>query len=272
MANNLRVPEALRVTGSNVADDWRRFRDQFENYELAADLADASQEKRAAVFLTCIGNDAYDVYRAFEFDADGDRKKLDPIVAAFERFCVGAVNVTYERYVFNRRVQEGGERFDVFLGDVRRLARSCEFGGVEESMIRDRIVVGIREDATRHKLLQIRDLTLAKAVDICKASEAAGKQLKAMAGTDEVQPLQSSKRQAFGRGGRDRSRGRGPRDGATRPGRDQSASRRCKYCNRSHENRKEACAAWGQTCRFCLGKNHFQSVCQKRRPTPTKRC
>ena len=237
MANNLRVPEALRVTGSNVADDWRRFRDQFENYELAADLADASQEKRAAVFLTCIGNDAYDVYRAFEFDADGDRKKLDPIVAAFERFCVGAVNVTYERYVFNRRVQEGGERFDVFLGDVRRLARSCEFGGVEESMIRDRIVVGIREDATRHKLLQIRDLTLAKAVDICKASEAAGKQLKAMAGTDEVQPLQSSKRQAFGRGGRDRSRGRGPRDGATRPGRDQSASRRCKYCNRSHENR-----------------------------------
>jgi len=150
--------------------------------------------KRAAVFLTCIGSDAYGVYRAFEFDADGDRKKLDPIVATFERFCVGAVNVTYERCVFNHRVQEGGERFDVFLGDVRRLARSREFGGVEESMICDRIVVGIREDATRHKLLQIRDLTLAKAVDICKASEAAGKQLKAMAGTDEVQPFQSSKR------------------------------------------------------------------------------
>ena len=55
----------------------------------------------------------------------------------------------------------------------------------------------------RPKLLQVCDLTLAKAVDICKASEAAGKQLKAMAGTDEVQPLQSSKRQAFGRGGRD---------------------------------------------------------------------
>ena len=109
IASSLRVPEPLRVAGSNVADEWRHFREQFENYELATDLADASQEKRAAVFLTCIGNDAYDVYRAMEFRRESDRKKLDPIIEAFEKFCVGAVNVTYERYVFNRRVQETGE-------------------------------------------------------------------------------------------------------------------------------------------------------------------
>jgi len=92
---NLRLPEPLRVTGSKVADDWRRFKEQFGNYELAADIHKASQEKRAAVFLTCIGNDAYDVYRAMKFQNDGDRKKLDPIIAAFQKFCVGAVNVTY---------------------------------------------------------------------------------------------------------------------------------------------------------------------------------
>jgi len=59
--SNWRVPDPLRVNGSNLADDWRRFKEQFENYELASDLTDASQEKRAAVFLTCIGDDAYDV-------------------------------------------------------------------------------------------------------------------------------------------------------------------------------------------------------------------
>jgi len=174
-AVKFRIPDPLPVNGSNVADDWRRFREQYENYEIASDLADKSQEKRAAVFLTCIGNDAYDVYRAMEFQHADDRKKLDPVIAAFETFCVGAVNVTYERYVFNRRTQESGERFEAFLGEVRRLARSCDFGAVEESMIRDRIVVGIRDESTRHKLLQVRDLSLAKAVDICKASEAAGR-------------------------------------------------------------------------------------------------
>ena len=156
---NIRIPDPLKVTGSNVADNWKRFKEQFGNYELASDLTEASQEKRAAVFLTCIGNDAYDVYRAMEFASADDRRKLDHIVAAFDQFCIGNVNVTYERYVFNRRVQENGERFDVFLGEIRRLARSCDFGTVEESMIRDRIVVGVRDDTTRHKLLQIRDLT-----------------------------------------------------------------------------------------------------------------
>jgi hypothetical protein len=69
-----------------------------------------------------------------------DRKKIDKTVDAFETFCVGAVNVTYERYVFNRRQQESGERFDVFLDEVRRLGRTCQFGDVEESMILNRIV------------------------------------------------------------------------------------------------------------------------------------
>jgi len=71
-----------------------------------------------------------------EFEDAENRKKLDPIIAAFENFCVDAVNVTYERYVFNCRAQESGERFETFLGEVRRLARSCEFGAVVESMIR----------------------------------------------------------------------------------------------------------------------------------------
>jgi len=70
---NWRVPHPLRVNGSNLVDDWRRFKEQFENYEMASDLTDARQEKRATVFLTCIGNDAYDVNRTLQFDSAGDR-------------------------------------------------------------------------------------------------------------------------------------------------------------------------------------------------------
>jgi len=166
------------------------------------------------------------------------------------------VNVTYERYVFNRRTQDSNERFDVFLGDIRRLARSCDFAAVEESMIRDRIVVGIHDDATRHKLLQVRDLSLAKAIDICKASEAAKKQMKAMSADDQVQALNPVKRSTVRARARKMSRGRGTRD--------HSNSQRCKYCNRKHEQRKEACPAYGQVCRRCSRKHHFESVCQSK--------
>ena len=174
------------------------------------------------------------------------------------------MNVTYERYVFNRRVQESGERFDVFLGDVRRLARSCDFTAVEESMIRDRIVVGIRDDSTRHKLLQIRDLTLVKAIDICKASEAAGKQMKAIAGSDQVQSLRSVRKPETCDRLRDKSCVRRSRDDSREPVRAKSPARRCKYCDRKHELLKEACPAYGKVCRRCSRKNHFESVCQSK--------
>ncbi len=71
-----------------MADDWLRFKVQFAYYELASDLTEASQEKRAAVYLTCIGNDAYDVYRALHFDSADARKQIDTVIAVFEKFCV----------------------------------------------------------------------------------------------------------------------------------------------------------------------------------------
>ena len=74
---------------------------------------------------------------------------------------------------------------------------------MEESMLRDRIVVGIRDDVTRRKLLQMRDLTLNQAIDMCKTSETAGQQLKEMATPEEVQLLKSGKQpqRRRGRGG-----------------------------------------------------------------------
>jgi hypothetical protein len=45
----------------------------------------------------------YDVFRAFQFVSAEDRKKIDAIETAFENFCIGAVNVKYERYTGQRR-------------------------------------------------------------------------------------------------------------------------------------------------------------------------
>ena len=77
-------------------------------------------------------------------------------------------------------MQESGESFDTFFADLRKLVRTCEYGALEDSILRDKIVVGVREDANRKKLLQSRNLDLKSAIDICKASEAASKQLRDM--------------------------------------------------------------------------------------------
>ena len=244
--SNIPFPSALNLKTSCMAVDWKRFKGQWANYEIATDLAEKLSKKRAAVFLACIGTEAYELYQTMEFTGDDDQD-IEKIIDAFEKHCVGEVNITYERYNFNQRKQEIGESFDVFLSDLRRLARSCDYGDVEESIIRDRIVVGIREDATRRKLLQTRKLDLKSAIDICRASELASKQLRAMTAPDEVNTLRKTIQRPSSIS-KDKQRNSGRREANA------SGGRRCKYCDKVHEPSKEACVAYGATCRKCLKK------------------
>ena len=206
------------------------------------------------------------------FDTEENRKKIEHIITGFETFCVGAVNVTYERYRFNKCNQEVGEGFDTYLGEIRRLAKNCHFEAVEESMLRDRIVVGLRDDATRRKLLQARNLTLKDAIDMCRASEVAGRQLKAMATPEDVQSLKSTHpSQRRGRRGAGNAGDRFSRRGQSATRRERSAERPCRYyCGRQHAAEKQACPAFGQTCSRCKKLHHFASVCRSAESGPTR--
>ena len=95
---------------------------------------------------------------------------------------LGEVNV-YERYVFHQRVQQPGEYVEDFVADLRKLAKSCAFEQLEDSLIRDRLVVGIRDDPTRCRLLQVKNLSLSDAIDACKATEATNRRLRTVNGT-----------------------------------------------------------------------------------------
>ena len=48
-------------------------------------------------------------------------------------------------------MQKANERFDMctFLGEVRRIAKSCQFEFIEGSMTHDLVVMGVKDDATR---------------------------------------------------------------------------------------------------------------------------
>ena len=250
-------PAPLKVTG-DVATDWERFKSEFDNYEIATDLCDRDGKKRAAVFLACLGSAAHTLFRTFKFDNDGDRAKVDKIKEAFDKHWLGEVNVTYERYVFHQRIQQPGESIENFVADLRKLAKSCAFEQLEDSLIRDRIIIGIRDDPARRRLLQQKNITLADTIDACKASEATSRRLRTMNGTAtaEVDALTAASSTA-GRRARKPSRSR-DREAQRQP----SSDRHCSYCDRRHGGPKKACPAFGQQCRKCGKMNHFQKVCR----------
>jgi len=185
-ANNIPLPPALKIHTGELAVNWRRFKSQWRNYELATDVAKESQEKRTAILLSCIGSDAYDVFQSMVFRDEADRSNIEAVIKAFDDYCVGEINITYERYTLNKRVQDSNETFDNFVTELRRLVKSCDYGELEESILKDRIVIGIRDDSTRRKLLQIRRLDLAVAIDVCRASETAMRHLREIRGAEDV--------------------------------------------------------------------------------------
>lgn len=272
------LPNPLRIT-STLSVEWKRFKGQWKNYVKAAKVDKEEKDCQAAIFLACIGTDAYDIYSTMEFAQEEDRDDPEKLIEAFERHCVGEINEVYERYMFHRRQQEPGETFDTFVGDLRRLARTCEYGAVEESAIRDRIVLGIRDDATRKKLLQTRKLDLSKAIDICRSSEATIRQLKVITTPEEVQVMSRSSRSSSysrrgGRGSHGSQRGPGNRSGGNRSSsgdrRPPSSDRRCRFCDRTHEPSKTACPAYNSSCLRCGKRNHWAVACRSTGNRPTR--
>ena len=252
------LPPPLRMTGS-LANNWKTFKAMWNNYETAANLNDKATEVRTATFLACIGMDGFQLCESLDFAEEGDRTKIDKVLERLDRHFVGEINETFERFKFNQRSQEPNESIEAYVSALRALVKPCNFATLEESLLRDRIVIGIRDDGARRKLLQTRNLDLKTALDICRASEASSKQVKEMKPTEDVHKMQhASRKQQFKSD-----------QGTTKPFRSKSKSKVrsgiCKFCGSEHEFKKELCRAFGKTCNVCSGKNHIAKVCKKSR-------
>ena len=135
-----------------------------------------------------MGKDALRVYDGLEL-TDAQRVDVKEILDAFEQFCLGETNETYERWIFNNRNQHDTESIDAYVGELRLLAKTCDFGTLEDSLIRDRIVCGITDQTVQKRLLQTADLKLKFCIDMCRTSEASVSRLRQM-GQSEIMVVQ----------------------------------------------------------------------------------
>ena len=62
----------------------------------------------------------------------------------------------------------------------------CKYGALKDELIRDRLVSGIKDDRIRERLLIKKDLTLTKAIELLKTSEATQLQAQDMATSPSI--------------------------------------------------------------------------------------
>ena len=86
--------------------------------------------------------------------SEEDGKKYAVVKEKFESHFIKCHNKIYERAKYNQRKQLPGEPADSFIILLYSLVEHCSYGGLQDEMIRYRIVVGL-QDATMSEKLQM---------------------------------------------------------------------------------------------------------------------
>lgn len=77
---------------------------------------------------------------------------------------------------------------DSFVTALHSLAETCEYGTLKGELIRDRIVIGVRDARTSERLQLMADLTLEKALNVARQAEIQAKEEK-MLRKEEISEL-----------------------------------------------------------------------------------
>ena len=126
-----------------------------------------TEKEKCQAILYVIGEEGRTIHRTWSFP-EIDRDKVAPLLMKFEDYCTPKTKVTLERYKFNTRFQKEHEQIDKYLTELRKISQNCNFETLETELLKDRIV---HSQTLKERMLRETDLTLQKALDICRAKE-----------------------------------------------------------------------------------------------------
>ena len=252
--NHAKVSPPPPLNTKKGASEWKLFKQMWHNFVIVAKIENESQQYMKALFLHTLGSDGLTIVNGLELE---ERHTTRDIIEALDGHFIGQVNETYERFVFNTRDQKEGESFEDYINSLRQLIKTCNYtANISDSLLRDRLVLGIRNKKCREELIQDSKLTLQTCIDKCRAAESSVEQLKSLGGGEgaEAHAVHHKKKESSKhKHDKEQSQSRKQRD------------IKCKFCGKTHEMKKEKCPAYGDKCTFCKGNNHWERVCLKKK-------
>ena len=216
---------------SSQSDAWTSWYMQFRIFVKASGLQDEPNDKQVAILLHHLGPDVFPIFKSFNVDMD--TVLLSDLIQLFNNYFLPKKNIAVERNNFFTRKQSPGETIDEFLTDLKILSQTCEFGVIEEELVRDLFRCGLNEDNIyiKERLLQEGNITLQQTVNIAKNLE-----------LSKQHTLQLSQKSVLSVN-------------------DKHESVKCRNCGMVHRSK---CPASGVKCHKCQKLNHFARCCRSK--------
>ena len=135
MTSTLPVPAPMSMQG-NLAENWKFFKQMWNNYEIASGLDTKTNEVRKATLQVVMEQECFRVIQNLNL-TQAQLACSATIVNALNDCFLSKTNVTHERYKFNTRNQAHHETIDEYVSALRHLVATCEFGNLKYDLIRD---------------------------------------------------------------------------------------------------------------------------------------
>ncbi|KXJ30128.1 Retrovirus-related Pol polyprotein from transposon opus [Exaiptasia diaphana] len=236
---------------------WPKWRKRFDRFRVASGLDKKDGPSQINALIYSMGERADDIFNTFTLTEE-EEESYDAVVEKFQSHFVKKRNPIFERAKFNQRVQLSGESVDSFITDLHSLSEHCAYGTLTDELIRDRLVVGLRDAKLSEKLQMNSELTLAKAMDQARLDEAIKKQQSVVRGNTTQtggpeQNVEFIQRKKF-------QKKKNPTPQV--PDNKKSDESKCNRCGKSPTHPRQECPAKNATCHKCKKKGHFKSVCK----------
>ena len=146
------------------------------------------------------------------------------------------------------------------MAKLRTLAQTSGFCNcLQDSLIRDRIFLGVADAYTRKRLLQHSKLTLQQSIEICRRFEAFNSQIRQIneqGRQDDVNKVKSTRTKKKEGGARNKGKYNEFKQ-------EQTQYKLCGNCGRKHKFGREFCPAWARHVTLVEGEVILQSSAGK---------
>lgn len=240
-SSNVQVPQpSPLVLEGDMDENMDFFEKSWKDYAKAIGMDRWPQEEngqKVSFLLSVIGEPARKKYFNFELTAE---QSVDPdtALAAIREKVVAKRNIIVDRLDFFSSMQQTRESIDEFVSRLKTLAKMAKLGDLQEELIAYKVVTSNKWPSLRSKMLTVTDITLSKAVDMCRAEEITAKRFHELSIPNpegEVNKIAKAKyRQNY-----------------------KSQVQKCKFCGDYHDFSRGSCPAFGKKCHKCKRRNHF---------------
>ena len=156
--NICKPPDPLSFTGNN-AKNWQDFKEQLQWFLAGTESTEKDDAVKIGIMLSHAGREAREVFKTLPWATEGDNKKFDKVLEAFETFCSPQKNILYERYGFWTMQQDSDETIDTYLTRLKLKSGYCEYNktgwppAVLAELTRYKFVFGLRNDSLKKRLI-----------------------------------------------------------------------------------------------------------------------